>query len=98
MTQTIEVPHWPDSFKDRLTAPLPEFRELLSVTWHGAFRPDIGDADQIPVLRNGGLPRAATGETMVTWVGHSTFVLQIRGLTILTDPGWSARIAGVRQS
>ncbi|MFG1684878.1 hypothetical protein ACGFNP_32275 [Nonomuraea sp. NPDC049269] len=37
MTQTIDVPRWPDSFKDRLTAPLPEFRELLSVTWHGTF-------------------------------------------------------------
>ncbi|WP_219471708.1 MBL fold metallo-hydrolase [Nonomuraea rhizosphaerae] len=99
MTQTIGVPqpHWPDSFKDRLTAPLPEFQELLSVTWHGSLRTDIGDADQIPVLRNGGLPRAATGETTVTWVGHSTFVLQVKGLTILTDPVWSRKIPGVRQ-
>ncbi|NUR90118.1 MAG: MBL fold metallo-hydrolase [Nonomuraea sp.] len=97
VTQTIDAPNWPDSFRDRLTAPLPEFRELLSVAWHGGFRPDIGDADQIPVLRNGGLPRATTGQTMVTWVGHSTFVLQVGGLTILTDPVWSRRIPGVRQ-
>ena len=97
MTQITQAPNWPDSFRDRLTAPLPEFRELLSVTWHGSFRPDIGDVDQIPVLRDGGLPRAPVGETMVTWVGHSTFVLQIKGLTILTDPVWSKRIPGVRQ-
>ncbi|MFI6325238.1 MBL fold metallo-hydrolase [Nonomuraea sp. NPDC050556] len=88
---------WPDTFRDRLTAPLPEFKELLSVAWHGGFRPDIGDADQIPVLRGGGLPRAATGETVVTWVGHATYVVQIKGLTILTDPVWSRKIPGVRQ-
>lgn len=26
------------------------------------------------------------------WIGHSTFVLQTQGLTILTDPVWSARL------
>ncbi|MEU6999464.1 MBL fold metallo-hydrolase [Nonomuraea sp. NPDC046570] len=88
---------WPDGFRDRLTAPLPHFRELLSVAWHGGFRPDIGDADQIPVLRDGLPAVSSTTETTVTWVGHATFVLRIGGLTILTDPVWSRRIPGVRQ-
>lgn len=31
----------------------------------------------------------------VTWVGHSTVLLQIDGRTYLTDPVWSSRIGGV---
>lgn len=27
-----------------------------------------------------------------TWIGHSTFVLQMNGLTVLTDPVWSPRL------
>ncbi|MEU8265742.1 MBL fold metallo-hydrolase [Sphaerisporangium sp. NPDC049002] len=87
---------FPTDFKDRLTCPLPDFREVMSVAWHGGFRPDIGDADQIPVLR-AGLPSVAATDAAVTWVGHATYVLRIGGLTVLTDPVWSRKIPGVRQ-
>ncbi|MBN6051361.1 MBL fold metallo-hydrolase [Nonomuraea sp. RK-328] len=97
MTESLIPPRkWPDGFKDRLTAPLPAYRELLSVTWNGGVRSRGGDADLIPVRREGGLPRPNPGQTMVTWVGHSTFVVQAGGLTILTDPVWSRKIPGVR--
>ncbi len=33
---------------------------------------------------------------VVTWVGHSTFLVQVRGLNILSDPVWSARCAPVQ--
>jgi L-ascorbate metabolism protein UlaG (beta-lactamase superfamily) len=36
-------------------------------------------------------PRAPAGELRVTWVGHSTALLQIGGLNVLTDPVWSER-------
>jgi N-acyl-phosphatidylethanolamine-hydrolysing phospholipase D len=36
-------------------------------------------------------PRAAKGYRSVTWVGHSTVLLQLGGLNILTDPVWSER-------
>ncbi|MEA3044409.1 MAG: hypothetical protein QOH47_2247 [Sphingomonadales bacterium] len=37
-------------------------------------------------------PRAvAGGEMLVTWIGHSTVLIQTRGLNILTDPTWSER-------
>src|SRR3712207_8559708 len=30
----------------------------------------------------------------VTWVGHATYVVQLGGKVILTDPVWSRRIPG----
>jgi len=36
------------------------------------------------------VPRAAPGACTVTWVGHSTFLVQMGALNILTDPIWSA--------
>jgi L-ascorbate metabolism protein UlaG (beta-lactamase superfamily) len=35
------------------------------------------------------------GEMRVTWVGHSTVLVQIAGLNILTDPIWSERASPV---
>ena len=36
-------------------------------------------------------PRAAEDELRLTWVGHSTFLIQIGGMNVLTDPMWSER-------
>ncbi len=41
-------------------------------------------------------PRADAHEYAITWVGHSTFLLQVNGLNILTDPVWSERCAPVQ--
>ncbi len=40
-------------------------------------------------------PRAARHQLLATWVGHSTFLLQMGGLNILTDPMWGARASPV---
>lgn len=36
-------------------------------------------------------PRAHVDALTITWVGHATFLIQIGGLNILTDPVWSER-------
>ena len=41
-------------------------------------------------------PRAAPNELMLTWVGHSTFLIQVGGLNILSDPVWSDRASPLR--
>jgi L-ascorbate metabolism protein UlaG (beta-lactamase superfamily) len=88
---------WPADFNDRLTAPLPTFRDLLRMMWtSGPHLAPLAAADRIPVNRQPRLPRAQADQTLVTWVGHATYVIQIGGLTVLTDPVWSRKIPGVR--
>lgn len=41
-------------------------------------------------------PRAAPGVLAVTWVGHTSFLIQISGLNLLTDPVWSERASPVQ--
>ena len=40
-------------------------------------------------------PRAPAGALTVTWVGHSTFLVQVAGLNVLTDPVWGDRASPV---
>jgi N-acyl-phosphatidylethanolamine-hydrolysing phospholipase D len=40
-------------------------------------------------------PRAPAGEILLTWIGHSSFLLQIGSVNILLDPVWSTRASPV---
>ena len=40
-------------------------------------------------------PRASAERLTVTWVGHSTLLVQIDGLNVLTDPMWGERASPV---
>jgi L-ascorbate metabolism protein UlaG (beta-lactamase superfamily) len=87
---------WPASFDDRLTAPVPSWRDVLRMI--RVRRPTAADRRaagvELSVVGDRTLPRAAAGRTLVTWVGHASFVIQTGGLTVLTDPVWSSRIPG----
>jgi len=61
--------------------------------WAATFTPRRADfpavASDLPaILDNRGTPT-------VTWVGHSTLLLQLDGVNILTDPQWSPRASPV---
>jgi len=48
------------------------------------------------VLANDGAELRANGKVpTVTWIGHSTFLIQLDGLNILTDPHWGDRASPV---
>lgn len=42
------------------------------------------------------VPRPEPSVFTITWVGHSTFLLQIGGLNVLLDPIWSERASPIR--
>ncbi|MBI3893775.1 MAG: MBL fold metallo-hydrolase [Candidatus Wallbacteria bacterium] len=44
-----------------------------------------------PQDRNTATGAAAPGSLLVTWVGHSTLLVQMDGVNLLTDPIWSER-------
>ena len=47
------------------------------------------------VANDGAILRAGTLNPSITWIGHSTLLVQINGVNILTDPQWSARASPV---
>lgn len=42
-----------------------------------------------PVAPNFAAPRAGAADLVLTWAGHSSFLVQIGGRNLLTDPQWS---------
>ncbi len=41
-------------------------------------------------------PHAAPGSIVVTWIGHSSFLVQMGGMNLLFDPVWSRRASPVK--
>ena len=70
------------------------FLGLLKWRWNRLRHPlprDDGARSLQPVASAVRSPRAAPNEIAVTWVGHSTLLVQLGSLNILTDPVWSKR-------
>ena len=86
---------WPASFVDRLTSPLPGPKEQWELFRRGRPKVDREQAAALPIDRSGLLRPVDREQAVVTWVGHATFVVQIGGLTVLTDPIWSDAMPGI---
>ncbi len=68
-------------------------RFMASRLWAALVDPR---AARFPVVRNDGRAlRDNGGEATITWVGHSTFLVQLDGVNVLTDPQWSGRASPV---
>ena len=60
-------------------------------------KPETKDNYDFPLVENDGrFLRENTSEFTVTWVGHSTLLIQLDGVNILTDPVWSERSSPVQ--
>jgi L-ascorbate metabolism protein UlaG (beta-lactamase superfamily) len=87
----------PARFQDRIGWRVPGFRDVLRIQLTGGFgnRHAHRDAHRVPrVPHPPDLAPPKTG-TAVTWVGHSTCLVQTGGLSFLTDPIWSKRLPGL---
>ena len=64
-------------------------RFFISRVWATTFHPRSAN---LPRADNDGKAlRENQGEATVTWVGHSTLLIQLDGVNLLTDPQWSDR-------
>lgn len=71
---------------------------MLRWSWqrlrHG--RPPNPPAGEIPTeIPDPARPTAGEGEVRVTWIGHATFLVQMGGFNVLTDPVFSERVSPV---
>ena len=79
---------------------MPGFGSLLKwMLVHRTTRPRPQDPDPSVFARvppDFVPPRAPRSQLTVTWVGHSSLLIQLNGLNILTDPMWSERASPVQ--
>src|SRR5207247_1732458 len=62
---------------------------FVSRVWSSTFSPRHADLPRVP--NDGRSLRDNHDAATVTWVGHSTLLLQLDGVNVLTDPQWSDR-------
>jgi N-acyl-phosphatidylethanolamine-hydrolysing phospholipase D len=54
-------------------------------------QPSVDSDAAIPKIKRPSRPPERSRQLTVTWIGHSSFLIQCDGLNVLTDPIWSAR-------
>ena len=68
-----------------------------ALKWMREFRRQPWQPVDFPLASNDpAWLKANRGQDSLTWVGHSTFLLQLAGLNILTDPHFSGRASPLR--
>ncbi|MDB5736427.1 MAG: hypothetical protein JWO65_95 [Sphingomonas bacterium] len=60
------------------------------------FHPRNAWPISVPIARSVPPPRVDGEAMLVTWIGHSTVLIQTQGLNILTDPVWAQRASPVQ--
>ena len=69
------------------------FTFFVSRVWAATFTPRTAS---LPAVGSDlAAIRAGQGAATVTWVGHSTLLVQLDGVNLLTDPQWSQRASPV---
>lgn len=61
--------------------------------WGTTFHPRVANLPLAP--NDGAMLRANQGDPTLTWIGHSTLLVQLDGVNVLTDPHWSQRASPV---
>ena len=61
---------------------MPSFTMLVECYWNSLQKKNINTDTWV----KRSLPIESSEELSLTWIGHSTFLIQVKGITILTDP------------
>jgi L-ascorbate metabolism protein UlaG (beta-lactamase superfamily) len=72
-------------------------RNMFGFAWRWFFKNDQPEWPETAGITPAAAPaaRVDAGEIKITTVGHATFLIQMDGVNILTDPIWSARCSPV---
>lgn len=62
---------------------------IVRRSWQSITSPRHFDAPRVP--NDGAALRAMPPPSAITWIGHATLLVQVDGLSVLTDPQWSDR-------
>ncbi|MFI6603773.1 MBL fold metallo-hydrolase [Nonomuraea sp. NPDC050536] len=82
-------------YHQRRVHPLPDLWDLIRIGLEGGWtQRDRRPAADIPV-QHGPLPTLGEGQSAVTWLGHSSVLLQAGSRTVLVDPVLSESIPGL---
>jgi N-acyl-phosphatidylethanolamine-hydrolysing phospholipase D len=84
---------WPDSRMPGPRALVRMIRERRSAEQHAPAPARGSFPTLMPALA---IPRTDVGEYTATWIGHSTILLQMGGLNVITDPVFSERASPVQ--
>lgn len=90
--------HTADGFRNISDIPTSSSKGVLFVLrriWGSAFHPDVPDVHVLPEEVAVNNLKELEGEDTLTWLGQSTFLLRINGVTILTDPFLTNRASPV---
>jgi N-acyl-phosphatidylethanolamine-hydrolysing phospholipase D len=74
----------------------PDFWTRWAFTIPRLFKSTFSSPEAFPLTPNNGRAlRENAAEATVTWIGHSTVLVQLDGVSVLTDPQWSERASPV---
>jgi N-acyl-phosphatidylethanolamine-hydrolysing phospholipase D len=88
-SENMPAHHSPDGFRNPHNADPHGGRELLKFLWRWYTEP--WTPVDFPLRQPDPAALRAPGAAQLTWIGHSTFLIQTAGLNVLTDPHLSQR-------
>lgn len=98
LVTTVPSHHTASGYRNSSTNDAKGLGSLLKWRWEALWKNiPSADAYQFPMAENDSeFLRSNREKTTLTWIGHATLLLQIRGRNILTDPHFSERASPVQ--